>query len=281
MTIDDGCDSIAIRHLHIPFDIIMKLKLQRPLIFFDLETTGVNVSNDRIVEISMIKVHPNGMEDTRTLRINPECHIPEASSAIHGITDDDVKDCPTFKDVAQDIFSFFEGCDVGGFNSNKLDVPMLIEEFQRCGMEFDTFSREFIDVQNIFHKMEKRTLVAAYKFYCGKDLTEAHSAQADTRATLEVIEAQLDRYPDDLQNDVHFLAEFSRLNNNLDFDGRFVLNEQGEEIVNFGKYKGLKVRDVLAKEPGYYNWIQRGDFSRNTKQTLTKIWLKMKYQPKK
>ncbi|MBR4365167.1 MAG: 3'-5' exonuclease [Bacteroidaceae bacterium] len=259
----------------------MKLKLQRPLIFFDLETTGVNVASDRIVEISMIKIHPNGMEDTRTIRINPECHIPEASTAVHGITDEDVKDCPTFKDVASDIFAFFEGCDVGGFNSNKLDVPMLIEEFQRCKLEFDTMNREFIDVQNIFHKMEKRTLVAAYKFYCGKDLVNAHSAQADTRATLEVIEAQLDRYPDDLQNDVHFLAEFSRLNNNIDFDGRFVYNEQGEEVVNFGKHKGRKLREVLMQEPGYYNWIQRGEFSRNTKQVLTRIWLNMKYQSKK
>ena len=259
----------------------MKLKLQRPLIFFDLETTGVNVATDRIVEISMIKLHPNGMEDTRTLRINPECHIPEASTAVHGITDEDVKDCPTFKDVAHDIFDFFQGCDVGGFNSNKLDVPMLIEEFQRCQLDFDTMNREFIDVQNIFHKMEKRTLVAAYKFYCGKDLVDAHSAQADTKATLEVLEAQLDRYPEDLKNDVHFLADFSRLNNNIDFDGLFIFNEQGDEIVNFGKHKGRKLREVLAMEPGYYNWIQRGEFSRNTKQVLTRIWLNMKYPPKK
>lgn len=259
----------------------MKLHLQRPLVFFDLETTGINVANDRIVEMSMIKLHPNGMEETRTIRLNPECHIPESSSAVHGIKDEDVKDCPTFKEVAQDVFDFFEGADVGGFNSNKLDVPLLIEEFQRCGLQFDTINRDFIDVQNIFHRMEKRTLVAAYRFYCGKELTDAHSAQADTKATLEVIEAQLDRYPDELQNDVHFLAEFSRLNNNIDFDGRFIYNEQGEEIVNFGKHKGLKLREVLTKEPGFYNWIQRGEFSRNTKQVLTKIWLNMKYQQKK
>lgn len=259
----------------------MKLHLQRPLVFFDLETTGINVANDRIVEMSMIKLHPNGMEETRTIRLNPECHIPESSSAVHGIKDEDVKDCPTFKEVAQDVFDFFEGADVGGFNSNKLDVPLLIEEFQRCGLQFDTINRDFIDVQNIFHRMEKRTLVAAYRFYCGKELTDAHSAQADTKATLEVIEAQLDRYPDELQNDVHFLAEFSRLNNNIDFDGRFIYNEQGEEIVNFGKHKGLRLREVLTKEPGFYNWIQRGEFSRNTKQVLTKIWLNMKYQQKK
>ena len=158
---------------------------------------------------------------------------------------------------------------------------MLIEEFQRCQLDFDTMNREFIDVQNIFHKMEKRTLVAAYKFYCGKDLVDAHSAQADTKATLEVLEAQLDRYPEDLKNDVHFLADFSRLNNNIDFDGRFIFNEQGDEIVNFGKHKGRKLREVLAMEPGYYNWIQRGEFSRNTKQVLTRIWLYMKYPPKK
>lgn len=259
----------------------MKLNLQRPLIVFDLETTGVNVANDHIIEISMIKLYPNGMEDTRTIRINPGCHIPEVTTALHGITDDDVKDCPVFKEVADDIFDFFDGCDIGGFNSNKFDVPMLIEEFQRCGVEFDTLQRDFIDVQNIFHKLEKRTLAAAYKFYCGKELVDAHTAQADTRATLEVLEAQLDRYPDDLQNDVHFLAEFSRMNKNIDFDGRFVYNDQGEEIVNFGKHKGRSVREVLNREPGFYNWIQRGEFSRNTKQVLTKIWLNMKYPSKK
>ena len=210
------------------------------------------------------------------MRINPERHIPEESSNIHGITDEDVKDCPTFKQVAAKLWHTFEGCDLAGFNSNKFDIPMIVEEFMRAGIDIDLSKRKFIDVQNIYHKMERRNLVAAYKFYCGKDLTDAHSAIADTKATYEVLQAQLDKYPDELQNDIQFLSDFSRMGNNIDFAGRFVYAEDGvTEMVNFGKYKGKTVKEVLAKDPSYYSWMMRGDFTMNTKQVLTK--LKFKY----
>lgn len=254
----------------------MKLNLCNPIIFFDLETTGLDVSTDRIVELCYIKVEPNGNEETCSMRINPERHIPEESSNIHGITDDDVKDCPTFKQVAAKLWHTFEGCDLAGFNSNKFDIPMIVEEFMRAGIDIDLSKRKFIDVQNIYHKMERRNLVAAYKFYCGKDLTDAHSAIADTKATYEVLQAQLDKYPDELQNDIQFLSDFSRMGNNIDFAGRFVYAEDGvTEMVNFGKYKGKTVKEVLAKDPSYYSWMMRGDFTMNTKQVLTK--LKFKY----
>ena len=254
----------------------MKLNLCNPIIFFDLETTGLDVSTDRIVELCYIKVEPNGNEETCSMRINPERHIPEESSNIHGITDEDVKDCPTFKQVAAKLWHTFEGCDLAGFNSNKFDIPMIVEEFMRAGIDIDLSKRKFIDVQNIYHKMERRNLVAAYKFYCGKDLTDAHSAIADTKATYEVLQAQLDKYPDELQNDIQFLSDFSRMGNNIDFAGRFVYAEDGvTEMVNFGKYKGKTVKDVLAKDPSYYSWMMRGDFTMNTKQVLTK--LKFKY----
>ena len=254
----------------------MKLNLCNPIIFFDLETTGLDVSTDRIVELCYIKVEPNGNEETCSMRINPERHIPEESSNIHGITDEDVKDCPTFKQVAAKLWHTFEGCDLAGFNSNKFDIPMIVEEFMRAGIDIDLSKRKFIDVQNIYHKMERRNLVAAYKFYCGKDLTDAHSAIADTKATYEVLQAQLDKYPDELQNDIQFLSDFSRMGNNIDFAGRFVYAEDGvTEMVNFGKYKGKTVKEVLAKDPSYYSWMMRGDFKMNTKQVLTK--LKFKY----
>lgn len=254
----------------------MKLNLCNPIIFFDLETTGLDVSTDRIVELCYIKVEPNGNEETCSMRINPERHIPEESSNIHGITDEDVKDCPTFKQVAVKLWHTFEGCDLAGFNSNKFDIPMIVEEFMRAGIDIDLSKRKFIDVQNIYHKMERRNLVAAYKFYCGKDLTDAHSAIADTKATYEVLQAQLDKYPDELQNDIQFLSDFSRMGNNIDFAGRFVYAEDGvTEMVNFGKYKGKTVKEVLAKDPSYYSWMMRGDFTMNTKQVLTK--LKFKY----
>ena len=254
----------------------MKLNLCNPIIFFDLETTGLDVSTDRIVELCYIKVEPNGNEETCSMRINPERHIPEESSNIHGITDEDVKDCPTFKQVAAKLWQTFEGCDLAGFNSNKFDIPMIVEEFMRAGIDIDLSKRKFIDVQNIYHKMERRNLVAAYKFYCGKDLTDAHSAIADTKATYEVLQAQLDKYPDELQNDIQFLSDFSRMGNNIDFAGRFVYAEDGvTEMVNFGKYKGKTVKEVLAKDPSYYSWMMRGDFTMNTKQVLTK--LKFKY----
>lgn len=252
----------------------MKLNLKRPIIFFDLETTGLDIAKDRIVELCYIRVEPNGNEESRSMRINPGMHIPEASTNTHGITDEDVKDCPTFADVAPQLAQAFKDCDLAGFNSNRFDLPLLAEEFMRAGTNIDLSRSQAIDVQNIFHKMEKRTLAAAYKFYCGHDLENAHSALADTQATYEVLQAQLDRYPDDLQNDVDFLADFSRMNRNIDFAGRFVYDENGKELINFGKYKGKAVSEILSKDPGYYGWIMQGDFTLNTKQVLTKLRLK-------
>ena len=253
----------------------MKLNLKNPIVFFDLETTGVNITNDRIVEISYLKVFPNGNEVSRTMRINPEMHIPEQASEVHGIYDDDVKDCPTFKQVAKDVAHDFEGADIAGFNSNRFDVPLLAEEFLRAGVDLDMTRRKFIDVQVIFHKMEQRTLSAAVKFYCGKELEGAHSADADTRATYEVLQAQLDRY-DELQNDIAWLSEFSSHTRNVDFAGRIVYDDKGVEVFNFGKYKGIPVVEVLRRDPGYYSWIMQGDFSLNTKQVLTRIKLSTK-----
>lgn len=252
----------------------MKLNLKRPIIFFDLETTGLDIAKDRIVELCYIRVEPNGNEEARSIRINPEMHIPEVASSVHGITDDDVKDCPTFADVAPQLAATFEGCDLVGFNSNRFDLPLLAEEFMKAGVNIDLSHVQAIDVQNIYHKLEKRTLAAAYKFYCGRDLENAHSALADTQATYEVLQAQLDHYPNDLQNDVDFLAEFSRMNRNIDFAGRFVYDESGKELINFGKYKGKAIKDVLSRDPGYYSWIMQGDFTLNTKQVLTKLRLK-------
>ena len=253
----------------------MKLNLKNPVVFFDLETTGVNITSDRIVEISYLKVYPNGNEISRTMRINPEIPIPEEASKVHGIYDADVADCPTFKQVAKEIASDFEGADIAGFNSNRFDVPLLAEEFLRADVDLDMTRRKFIDVQVIFHKMEQRTLVAAMKFYCGKELEDAHSAEADTRATYEVLKAQLDRYPE-LQNDVAWLSEYSSHTNNVDFAGRIVYNEQGIEVFNFGKYKGMPVIEILRRDPGYYSWILQGDFTLNTKQVLTRIKLGMR-----
>ena len=252
----------------------MKLNLKNPLVFFDLETTGTNINSDRIVEICYLKVHPNGNEECKTLRINPEMHIPEESSAIHGIYDEDVKDCPTFKEVAKKIAADIEGCDLAGFNSNRFDIPVLAEEFLRAGVDIDLMKRKFIDVQVIYHKMEQRTLSAAYKFYCNKNLEDAHTAEADTRATYEVLKAQLDRYADILQNDINFLSEYSCHTKNVDFAGRIVYNDQGVEVFNFGKYKGIAVKEILQKDPGYYSWILQGDFTLNTKNVLTKIKLR-------
>lgn len=255
----------------------MKLNLKRPIIFFDLETTGVDTANDRIVEISMIKIMPDGEEIVRTRRINPQMHIPEQASAIHGITDEMVKDEPTFAQIAKSMAQFIEGCDFGGFNSNRFDLPMLVEEFMRVGVDVDFRNRQFVDVQTIFHKMEQRTLVAAYKFYCDKDLNEAHSAEADTRATYEVLKAQLDRYPD-LQNDIAALAEFSERGHTADFAGRIGYNDKGEEIFNFGKHKGRKVEDVFREDPSYYSWMINGDFPLYTKKVITEIYIRQKNQ---
>ena len=252
----------------------MKLNLKSPLVFFDLETTGTNINSDRIVEICYLKVYPNGNEESKSMRINPEMHIPEASSAIHGIYDADVADCPTFKDVAKKIAADIEGCDLAGFNSNRFDIPVLAEEFLRAGVDVDLMKRKFVDVQVIYHKLEQRTLSAAYKFYCGKNLEDAHTAEADTRATYEVLKAQLDHYPDVLENDIAFLSEYSCHNKNVDFAGRIVYNEQGVEVFNFGKYKGMSVAEVLKRDLGYYGWIMQGDFTLNTKNVLTKIRLR-------
>lgn len=252
----------------------MKLNLKNPLVFFDLETTGTNINTDRIVEICYLKVYPNGNEISKTLRINPEMHIPEQASLVHGIYDADVTDCPTFKEVAKDIAHDIEGADLAGFNSNRFDIPLLVEEFLRVGVDIDLNKRKFIDVQVIYHKLEQRTLSAAYKFYCGKNLEDAHTAEADTRATYEVLKAQLDRYPEILENDVKFLSEYSCFTKNVDFAGRIVYDDNGVEIFNFGKYKGFPVLEVLQKDPGYYSWILNGDFALNTKNVLTKIRLR-------
>ena len=252
----------------------MKLNLKNPLVFFDLETTGTNINSDRIVEICYLKVYPNGNEESKTMRINPGMHIPEAASAVHGIYDADVADCPTFKEVARSVANDIEGCDLAGFNSNRFDIPLLAEEFLRAEVDIDLSRRKFVDVQVIFHKMEQRTLVAAYKFYCDKDLEDAHTAEADTRATYEVLMAQLDRYPEDLQNDVNFLSDFSSFNKNVDFAGRMVYDDKGIEVFNFGKYKGMSVAEVLKRDPGYYGWILNSDFTLNTKAMLTKIRLR-------
>ena len=252
----------------------MKLNLKNPLVFFDLETTGTNINTDRIVEICYLKVYPNGNEESKTMRINPEMHIPEASSAVHGIYDADVADCPTFREVAKSIANDIEGADIAGFNSNRFDVPVLVEEFLRAGIDIDLTKRKFIDVQVIYHKLEQRTLSAAYKFYCGKNLEDAHTAEADTRATYEVLKAQLDRYPEVLENDINFLSEYSTYSKNVDFAGRIVYDDNGVEVFNFGKYKGIPVSEVLKRDMGYYGWIMNGDFTLNTKNVLTKIRLR-------
>ena len=248
----------------------MKLKLKRPIVFFDLETTGVDTSKDRIVEISLVKVMPDGEEIVRTRKLNPQMHIPESSTAIHGITDEDVKDCPTFAQVAKSLAEFLSGCDFGGFNSNRFDLPILVEEFMRAGVDVNFKRRKFIDVQNIFHKKEQRTLVAAYKFYCDKDLTDAHSAEADTMATYEVLQAQLDRYPD-LEPDVDSLAEYSARGETVDYAGRIVYDEKGVEVFGFGKYKGRSVTEIFAMEPSYYDWMMKGDFPLYTKKVITEL----------
>ena len=248
----------------------MKLKLERPLIFFDLETTGTNVTHDRIVELSYIKVYPDGTEERKTRRLNPEIPIPAESTAIHHITDADVANEPTFRQIAKSLLEIFDGCDIAGYNSNKFDVPVLMEEFGRCGLNFDIAGRRFIDVQNIFHKKEQRTLVAAYKFYCGEDLTDAHAANADTEATSKVLLGQLAMY-DDLENDVEFLAKFSAVGRNVDLAARIVLNDKDEPIFNFGKHKGKTVKEVLRKEPSFYDWMMQGDFPKNTKDVLTQL----------
>lgn len=253
----------------------MILDLERPIIVFDIESTGLSVAEDRIVEISVIKVHPDGSREHKTRRVNPEMHIPEESRMIHGISDEDVKDCPTFRQIAKSLAEWMSGCDIAGFNSLKFDIPLLAEEFLRADIEFDFRQCQMIDVQNIFHKMEPRNLVAAYRFYCNKELDKAHSAEGDSLATLEVLEAQVQRYPE-LKNDVKFLASFSERANIVDFAGRIARNSSDEPIFNFGKHKGKRVIDVFNSEPSYYDWMMKGEFTRDTKQVITDIWMKHK-----
>lgn len=262
----------------------MKLNLKRPLAFFDLETTGVNVASDRIVEIAILKAMPDGTEVIKTMRINPEMPIPLASSLIHGIYEEDIKEAPTFTTVAQEIADFIDDADLAGYNSNRFDIPVLLEEFLRAGVDFDMSDRKFVDVQNIFHQMEQRTLRAAYKFYCGKDIINAHSAEADITATYHVLLAQLDRYQDvdfedkqgaiskPVQNDVDALHAFTNMNKPVDFAGRMVYNENNEETFNFGKHKGKCCEQVFDIEPSYYAWMKQGDFPLYTKKKLDEVW---------
>lgn len=253
----------------------MKLKLDRPVMFFDLETTGTDALHDRIVEISMIKVMPDGTDIQRTVRVNPGMPIPAEATAVHHITDADVADKPLFSQLAEGLAQSFHGCDLAGFNSNRFDIPLLAEEFARAGIDFDFNECRFIDVQTIFHKKEQRTLSAAYKFYCGKNLDDAHSANADTRATYEVLMAQLDRY-DDLPNDMEKLSEYSSQNKNVDLMGRLVYDDRHREVINFGKYKGQLAVDVLRRDPSYFSWIQQGDFASSTKRAFMAIKLRAK-----
>jgi DNA polymerase-3 subunit epsilon len=262
----------------------MKLNLKRPLAFFDLEATGTNVGSDRIVEISVIKLHPDGTEDVRTFRINPGIPIPLESSLIHGIYDEHIKDEPPFGDLARALAEFIDLIDLAGYYSNKFDIAMLMEEFLRAGVPFDLDNRHFVDVQNIFHQMEQRTLSAAYRFYCDKQIENAHSAEADTRATMEVLHAQIARYENiewadkkgnrsvPVVNDIEALHKFTNLSRPVDFAGRMVYNEQGEETFNFGKHKGKAVEEVFNIEPSYYSWMMQGDFPLYTKRKLEEIY---------
>lgn len=258
----------------------MNLKLNRPLCFFDLEATGLDITSARIVEIAILKISPDGHREMYSKRVNPGIPIPQDTTAIHGITDEDVKNEPSFKEIAQQVLDFFGDADLAGFNSNKYDIPMLVEEFLRCNIEFDFETRRFIDVQTIYHKMEQRNLAAAYKFYCHKTLENAHNAEADIIATYEVLESQVSKY-DELENNVASLSEFSKGKNPaVDFANRIVSNEQGEPLLNFGKHRGKKVVDVFTSEPGYYNWMMNGEFPLFTKKVITGIWQKMQAQKK-
>ncbi len=251
----------------------MELNLRKPLVVFDLETTGVNIATDRIVEFAALKVSPGGAQEWMTMRLNPGIPISPEATRVHGITDADVADAPHFRDVARKIAAFLEGCDLAGFNSMKFDIPILCEEFLRVNVDFDPARHRYVDVQVIFHKKEQRTLSAAYKFYCDMELENAHSSKADTAATYEILKAQLDRYPD-LENDIEKLSAFSAFNNNADLAGRIIFNEGGTEVFNFGKHKGKPVEQVFREEPSYYSWMMNGDFPLNTKQVITAIKLR-------
>ena len=252
----------------------MKLNLKNPLLFFDIESTGLNVATDRIVEISALKVMPNGDQEIKTRRLNPTIPISPEAQNIHGISNEDVAGCPTFKEVAKSLAQWMSGCDFAGYNAIRFDVPMLAEEFLRAGVNFDFRKRKLVDIQNIFHKMEQRTLSAALKFYCNKELENAHSAEADTIATFEILEAQLDKYNDVLENDVKFLSEFSTKSKFVDYAGRIVLDEKDVPTINFGKHKGKAVESVFKSDPSYYSWMMNGEFTLDTKQVITELKIK-------
>lgn len=254
----------------------MNLKLHKPLCIFDLETTGINVAKDRIVEICILKVNPDASRESKTWLVNPEMYIPKEAVAIHGITDEDVKDAPKFKEIAPQIMEMISGSDLGGFNSNRFDVPLLAEELLRAELDFDLNKFKLVDAQTIFHKMEPRNLGAAYKFYCKKDLENAHSAEADVLATFEVLNAQVGHY-EGLPNDIAGLSEFSFHNKFADLAGFIAFDDEENEIFTFGKYKGQRVKDVFAKDLGYYGWIQNADFPLYTKKVLTGIQLRSKF----
>jgi len=251
----------------------MNLNLTRPICFFDLETTGVNITKDRIVEISILKIAPNGNEESKTWLVNPEMTIPQEVIAIHGITNEDVQDKPTFKEVAKEIHQMIKDSDLGGFNSNRFDIPLLAEEMLRAEVDFDMKNSLAVDVQTIFHKMEQRTLSAAYKFYCNQELVGAHGAEADTKATFEVLKAQINKY-EEIENDIKFLSEFSSRKQFADFAGFIAFNKKGEECFSFGKHKGKLVTQVLEDEPGYFGWLLNADFPLYTKKVLTAIKLR-------
>jgi DNA polymerase-3 subunit epsilon len=251
----------------------MDLKLSKPIVFFDLETTGINIAKDRIVEISILKVFPNGNKESKTWLVNPEMEIPPEVVAIHGISNERVVTEPTFKELADEISKLIANCDLAGFNSNRFDIPLLAEEMLRVGLDFDMKNRVAVDVQVIFHKKEQRTLSAAYKFYCDKDLENAHSAEADTNATYEILKSQIERY-DDIDNDIKFLSEYSSHKKRADFAGFLMYDKDDDEVFTFGKYKGKKVKDILETDKGYYSWIQNADFPLYTKKVLTAIKLR-------
>ena len=250
----------------------MKLQLTKPLCFFDLETTGTDISKDRIVEIAVLKLHPDGTQEKKEWRVNPEQPIQSQASAVHGITDEMVANEPTFKERSGEIYSFIKGCDLAGYNSDRFDIPLLVEELLRAEVDFDFKNNKTVDVQTIFHKMEQRTLTAALRFYCNEELTDAHSAHADTKATHDVLIAQLDRY-EELEPNVTFLNEFSSRRKTADFAGFVVYNKEGDACFGFGKHKDKKVTDILANEPGYFGWVMNADFPRYTKKILTEIRL--------
>jgi DNA polymerase-3 subunit epsilon len=266
----------------------MNLLLSRPIVFFDVETTGLNVGKDKIIELALLKIYPDGSEKEKVWRINPEMPISKEAEAVHGISNADLKDKPVFAEVANEILNFLQNCDLAGFNSNKFDLPLLVEEFLRIGMSFDLRDRKCIDVQNIFHKMEPRNLSAAYRFYCQKELVNAHQALADTRATFEILKGQLDKYDGKqyenaktgnvctLENNVKVLSDFSREVRTVDFAGHIVFNEADEEVFNFGKYKGVPVKKVFTIEPPYYDWMMKADFPLYTKEIISKIYRNVK-----